>query len=236
MTKPVKRYEVKGSTVRFACPNHLCRTKLRDRLEKAGQQDQCPECQTAFIVPGVAEIAQIKLAKNQKAAEVKAAREDAEAAKASKKEAAEKQKREKAKALLAEAKRKKAEQHERELAGKLAAEKAASDEELAEKRQREKEASAKSQESPTAIARGHFYAVISILILILLSQLLGFSKSSTAKTKWEYLIDSPSDSGLTRAMDKRGEEGWELVFARRATSASTYGSPSYEMIFKRPKS
>ena len=104
MNKVVKRYEVKGTTVRFACPHHLCRTKLRDRLDKAGQSDKCPECQTAFVMPGVAELAQLKLAKNRKAEAAKAAKEKAKAEKAAKQEAAEKQKREKAKALLANAK------------------------------------------------------------------------------------------------------------------------------------
>lgn len=51
--------------------------------------------------------------------------------------------------------------------------------------------------------------------------------------KWEYRIASPSDDAFETEIQKLGDEGWELVTARRATSASD--SPTYEMIFKRQK-
>lgn len=50
--------------------------------------------------------------------------------------------------------------------------------------------------------------------------------------KWEYLIESPGDLRFEETMDTLGQDGWELVFARRATSRGG-GSASYEMIFKR---
>ena len=53
--------------------------------------------------------------------------------------------------------------------------------------------------------------------------------------KWEYKITSPDDLSFDTEVNKLGQEGWELVVARRATSR--YGNEaSYEMIFKRPVS
>ncbi len=52
-------------------------------------------------------------------------------------------------------------------------------------------------------------------------------------TRWEYTLESPSDVILQPSLERLGNNGWELVFARRASSE--LGSASYEMIFKRPK-
>lgn len=50
--------------------------------------------------------------------------------------------------------------------------------------------------------------------------------------RWEYSIESPDDLSFEETMETLGQDGWELVFARRATSRGR-GSASYEMIFKR---
>ena len=52
--------------------------------------------------------------------------------------------------------------------------------------------------------------------------------------RWEYRIESPDDYSFDTAMNELGEDGWELVFARRATNRFSDGA-SYEMIFKRPQ-
>jgi len=53
---------------------------------------------------------------------------------------------------------------------------------------------------------------------------------------WEYAIKSVPDTGFDDEMNKMGQDGWELVFARRASNgASESPSFSYEVIFKRPK-
>lgn len=51
--------------------------------------------------------------------------------------------------------------------------------------------------------------------------------------KWEYTIISPTDLQFEIKMDEAGEEGWELVFARRASSGES--EFCYECIMKRPK-
>ena len=54
-----------------------------------------------------------------------------------------------------------------------------------------------------------------------------------AGKEWEYKIESPSDTGFVKEMDALGDEGWELVFARRArNSLDKY---FYEVILKRRK-
>jgi len=47
---------------------------------------------------------------------------------------------------------------------------------------------------------------------------------------WEYRIEYLGDLEFRSGIEEIGQEGWELVSARRATSDDDYG---YEMIFKR---
>lgn len=55
--------------------------------------------------------------------------------------------------------------------------------------------------------------------------------------KWEYKIEAVNDLTFTADIDKLGAEGWELVFARRASAGAldtgTKPEFSYEMIFKK---
>jgi len=75
--------------------------------------------------------------------------------------------------------------------------------------------------------------VIGLLTAMLVAQLFGLTSTKTSITHWEYTVESPSDVTLKKEFERLGDEGWELVFARRASSE--YSSTSYEMIFKRPK-
>jgi len=75
-----------------------------------------------------------------------------------------------------------------------------------------------------------------IALLVALIGLLTFSVFGSrlgATPGWQYRLESPSDFSLQSELDKLGKDGWELVFARRATSSS--GGASYEMIFRRPR-
>ena len=57
-----------------------------------------------------------------------------------------------------------------------------------------------------------------------------------APTQWEYRIESFPDRSFDQRINAMGSDGWELVFARRASDGSEYSPTfSYEMIFKRPK-
>jgi hypothetical protein len=49
----------------------------------------------------------------------------------------------------------------------------------------------------------------------------------------QYRIEDVSDSGFTKTMNELGADGWELVFARRASDDITHSVFSYEVIFKR---
>ena len=61
-----------------------------------------------------------------------------------------------------------------------------------------------------------------ILLVVMLSQ-FGCAQraSSQALEKWEYKISSFKDDDFSSEMNKAGEEGWELVFARRSVQAKT---------------
>lgn len=57
-----------------------------------------------------------------------------------------------------------------------------------------------------------------------------------APVQWEYRIESLPDRSFDQRINAMGRDGWELVFARRASDGSDYSPTfSYEMIFKRPK-
>ena len=57
-----------------------------------------------------------------------------------------------------------------------------------------------------------------------------------APVLWEYRIESVPDASFDSRINAMGKDGWELVFARRASDGSDYSPTfSYEMIFKRPK-
>jgi len=75
-----------------------------------------------------------------------------------------------------------------------------------------------------------WFAIILFVLLggILTAQLVDLD----GLKQWEYAIHSPDDSGLDDRLELLGNQGWELVFARRASSSSGAG---YEMIFRRPK-
>jgi len=76
-------------------------------------------------------------------------------------------------------------------------------------------------------------AAVVLLGLLLAVEVIGFVTSMRKTRKWDYKIESPSDINFESAVARMGDQGWELIFARRATSS--YGSAGYEMIFKRQK-
>lgn len=73
--------------------------------------------------------------------------------------------------------------------------------------------------------------LIGILGILLTNTLIGNKPETVA---WEYQIESVPDILFDTTMNKLGTEGWELVFARRASDPTT-DDFSYECIFKRKK-
>jgi len=74
--------------------------------------------------------------------------------------------------------------------------------------------------------------VANLLSLLVLFQLLPHP-TTVASQQWEYKIESVPDLSWDEGMSKLGNEGWELLFARRANGSDD--KMSYEMIFERPK-
>ena len=110
-----------------------------------------------------------------------------------------------------------------------------------------------------------------LMLLLVLSGQIGCAQRASSNTieKWEYKTASWKEEDFDAEVNKAGEDGWELVFVRRAVqartdfearsdestskeerarlSASIFSSPeatirasqkqpTYEVIFKRPKS
>jgi hypothetical protein len=90
---------------------------------------------------------------------------------------------------------------------------------------------------PTSAQVWWIIVLLAVLVVGLASVIAArFTGSTLIPTqKWEYKIASPNDLIFDIEVNKLGEQGWELVSARRATSGSGISSgASYEMIFKRP--
>ena len=62
------------------------------------------------------------------------------------------------------------------------------------------------------------HLVLGLTLLVLMLSQFGCTQraSSHAVEKWEYRISSFKDEDFTAEMNKAGEEGWELIFARRS--------------------
>ena len=82
--------------------------------------------------------------------------------------------------------------------------------------------------------RANSVVVILAVGLTLVIGLLALPFVYSPPQLWEYKIDSVSDFRFTEAMNAHGEDGWELIFARRARDSITE-SFSYEVIFKRQR-
>ena len=73
--------------------------------------------------------------------------------------------------------------------------------------------------------------IFSLVILVSALILAGCQQSPTV---WEYHIEAVPDLSFNTRMNQLGQEGWELVTARRASDGDTDNpTMSYEMIFKR---
>ncbi|MFK7819980.1 MAG: MotA/TolQ/ExbB proton channel family protein [Planctomycetaceae bacterium] len=59
----VEEYRAAKGQVKYACPS--CGDRLTSSLSQAGSQDFCPACNSAFIVPGVKELAEQKLVRSK---------------------------------------------------------------------------------------------------------------------------------------------------------------------------
>ena len=52
-----------GYVVKYQCPQ--CQANLRSPLKQAGTNDDCPDCQAMFVVPGTDELAKLERKKQQ---------------------------------------------------------------------------------------------------------------------------------------------------------------------------
>lgn len=85
--------------------------------------------------------------------------------------------------------------------------------------------------------KGQFGVAAALLALLVGFSAFGALKPSgvgaLSRPKWEYRIEGIPDLRFDEAMASLGSDGWELVFARRASGAND--EMAYECIFKRLK-
>jgi hypothetical protein len=78
--------------------------------------------------------------------------------------------------------------------------------------------------------------LIAGLIFIVVSLIPMIFGTSTQPIQYEYRVESPSDYSFQSDMNSYGKDGWQLVFARRASSGSGYSATfGYEVILMRKK-
>lgn len=76
-------------------------------------------------------------------------------------------------------------------------------------------------------------AAFCCILLLLCVVLLGFGQ---LPTRWQYTVISAHDGSLADTLEKAGQDGWEVISARRALEdpQSISPRPLYEFIAKRP--
>lgn len=82
--------------------------------------------------------------------------------------------------------------------------------------------------------RMHLLTILTVAVCLIAVGLAYALVSSNRVPRWEYQVVSPSDFQLEQELNRLGSEGWDIVAARRATSASEY-TAAYELILKRPR-
>lgn len=81
-------------------------------------------------------------------------------------------------------------------------------------------------------------AIIGLLALLVVSTIAANFQAWTSQPKppvYEYTFGSVPDKELDKTLANFGADGWELVFARRASGNPESAKPEYqyEMIFRR---
>lgn len=89
-----------------------------------------------------------------------------------------------------------------------------------------------SRNEPAVRARLNIIAVLLFFLLVAYASQTYLNRR--LPESWQYAISTPKDADLRSVMDRMGGDGWELVFARRASDGSPINpTMSYEMIFKK---
>jgi hypothetical protein len=83
--------------------------------------------------------------------------------------------------------------------------------------------------------RRQLTALVVIGGLVVLMQAFQIVSNFPAPHRWEYLIEAPTDANLRQRLNQLGEQGWEIVSSRRATSQEGgTTTAAYELILRRP--
>ena len=104
---------------------------------------------------------------------------------------------------------------------------------VGEDRKSFEQAPGESSDGITAAQGRIIIALLAVIAFALTAMAVLMMHATWSTPKWEYAVEVPPDIGFSRQMNRWGEEGWELVSARRASGAGR--TFSYEVIMKRPK-
>jgi hypothetical protein len=79
--------------------------------------------------------------------------------------------------------------------------------------------------------RWQYGAVVALLVALVWAQTFPLLFPQRAAPGWEYRVEAIKDVELLNEMNRIGQAGWELTFARRALDD---GAGIYEVILRRP--
>ncbi len=86
------------------------------------------------------------------------------------------------------------------------------------------------------MSRIHFGVITALLAVLVILQLAPIVMPDRTGPSWDYRIESIKDIEFVKEMNRIGNAGWELVFARRALSGEGLEREGiYEVMFKRPR-
>ena len=86
------------------------------------------------------------------------------------------------------------------------------------------------------MSRIHFGVITALLAILIVVEVAPILLPDRTSPSWDYRIESIKDIEFVKEMDRIGNAGWELVFARRALSGEGADREGiYEVIFKRPR-
>lgn len=75
--------------------------------------------------------------------------------------------------------------------------------------------------------------ITTLMSVVMVGQHVTEAQAKLAPIAYEYDITAPEDTSIPDMLNFMGDQGWEMINARRATGK--YGGASYEILWKRVK-
>lgn len=85
------------------------------------------------------------------------------------------------------------------------------------------------------MSKGQFATICVLLGAIAVLEAAPIVAPDRTGPSFEYRIEAIKDEELVNELNRIGNAGWRIVFARRAIATGDEGKGIYEIMFERPK-